>query len=76
MLKSNNHVGNLNSGIVDVVLHIDFPPSVVQQAHKRVAENGIAKMPDVRSFIGIDAGVLDQDLPGRHLRLRLFVFRD
>ena len=61
MLKSHNHIGNLNSGIVDVVLHIDFPPSILQQAHKRVAQNGIAQMPDVRSFVGIDAGVLDQE---------------
>ena len=38
-----------------------------QQPHERVAENGIAQVADVRRFVGIDAGVLDQNL-ARKLR--------
>ena len=59
MHKADNHVGNLHSRVIDVVLHIDFPAREPQQAHKRIAENGIAQMADVSSLVGIDAGVLD-----------------
>ena len=31
-----------------------------QQAHKRVAEDGVPQVSDVRRLVGIDAGVLDQ----------------
>ncbi len=65
-------IGHLNTGIVDVVLHVDLVPGGAQQAHKGVAENRIPQMPDVRGFVGIDAGVLDQGIRGllRAPRLR------
>ena len=62
MQKSHHHVGNLHAGVVDVVLNIHFPAGESQQPHKSVAENGVAQMPDVRRLVGIDAGVLDQNL--------------
>ncbi len=62
--KSNHHIGNLHAGVVDVVLNIDFPARIAQQPDERVPENGIAQMPDVRSFVRIDARVLDQNLAG------------
>ena len=58
--KPDHHIGHLHAGVVDVVLHIDLLPRRAQQAHKRVAQNGVAQMPDVRRLVGIDAGVLDQ----------------
>ncbi len=60
MQKADDHIGHLHAGVVDVVLHIDLLPGGAQQAHKRVAQDGVAQVPDVRSLVGIDAGVLDQ----------------
>ena len=62
MQKSDHHIGDLHAGVVDVVLHVDFLPGSAQQAHERVAENGVAQVSDVRGLVGIDAGVLDQNL--------------
>jgi hypothetical protein len=66
--KPDHHVGNLHAGVVDVVLNVHFPAGKTQQADKRVAENGVAQMSDVRGFVGIDAGVLDQNFAGRNVR--------
>ena len=62
MQKSHHHIRNLHAGVVDVVLHVDFLPGGAQQAHKCVAEDGVAQMADVRGLVGIDAGVLDQSM--------------
>ena len=59
MLKTHHHVGNLDAGVIDVILHIDLLPGGAQHAHKRVAQNRVAQMADVRGLVGIDAGVLD-----------------
>jgi hypothetical protein len=48
----------------------------VQQTHERVAENGVAQMPDVRRLVGIDAGVLDQNFSRGSFRCRLLVGRE
>ena len=66
MQESDHDVGHLHAGVVDVVLHIDLVAGGAQQADKRVAEDGVAQMADVRGLVGIDAGVLDE----RHGRLR------
>ena len=60
--ETDHHVGHLHAGVVDIVLNIDRMPSRPQQANESVAENGISQMPDVGRLVGIDAGVLDQDL--------------
>src|SRR6185312_12956313 len=59
LLKANNNVGNLYAGIVDVVLYINRVSSFAQQANEGIAQNRIAQMPDMRSLVGIDAGVFD-----------------
>ncbi len=61
--KPNDDVGDLHAGVVDVVLNVHFPAGKSQQADKRVAEDGVAQMADVGSLVGIDAGMLDQNLP-------------
>ena len=33
-----------------------------QQANERVAQDGVAQVSNVRGFVGIDRGVLDQNL--------------
>jgi hypothetical protein len=58
--ESHHHIGHLHAGVVDVVLHVHLLPGGAQQAHERVAENGVAQVADVRGLVGIDAGVLDQ----------------
>ena len=60
MQKAHHHIRHLHPGVVDVVLHIDFLPGSPQQAHKRIAQNRVPKMPDMRSLVGIDARVLNQ----------------
>src|SRR5437764_8958168 len=65
--ESNYNVGHLNAGIVYVVLHGDVMAAGAQQAHKCVAKDGIAQMADMRRFVGIDAGVLDENFPARGL---------
>src|ERR1017187_7897253 len=60
MEKAHDHIGDLNAGVIDVVLYIDFLPGSAQQAHERVAENRITQVTNVRGLIGIDAGVLHQ----------------
>ncbi len=75
MQKSDDHVGDLDAGVVDVVLDIHFPAGKAQQADKGVAENGVAQMADVRGFVGIDAGVLDQNLAGGNFSSGFFIRR-
>ena len=65
MQKSDDHIRHLHAGVVDVVLHIHSLARGAQQAHKRVAQDGVAQMPDVRGLVGIDAGVLDQNFARR-----------
>ncbi len=71
--EADHHVGHLHARVVDVVLNVDFPARKTQQPDKCVAENGVAQVSDVRSFVGIDARVLDQNLAGRNLGRRLLV---
>ena len=60
--ETDDHVRNLHAGVVDVVLDVDGVSGSAQQADKGVAEDGVAQMADVRRLVGIDAGVLDQNL--------------
>ena len=73
MQKAHDDVRHLHAGVVDVVLHIDFPARRAQQANKGVAENCVAQMADVRGFIRIDAGVLDQNLAGWNCGRRFLI---
>ena len=61
-VEADHHVGDLHAGVVDVVLHLDPPAARAHHAHEGVAEDGVAQMPDVRRLVGIDVGVLDDDL--------------
>ena len=63
-MKAGHHVRHLHAGIVDIVLHFHLLRAGTQHAHKGIAQRGIAQVPDVRRFVGIDIGVLDDDLPG------------
>ena len=60
MQKPNHHIGNLHTGVVDVVLHVDFLPGSAQQTYKCIAKNGVPQMPNVRGLVGIDTRMLDK----------------
>ena len=62
MQKRHHDVGHLHAGIVDVILHFHRAAGGAQHAHERIAQNGVAQVSDVRGFVGIDVGVLDDDL--------------
>ena len=68
MQKAHHHIGHLHAGVVDVVLHVHLLPGGAQQAHKGVAENGVAQVADVRGLVGIDAGVLHERVNARSSR--------
>jgi hypothetical protein len=61
-MKAHHHIGHLHAGVIDVVLHFHALAARAQHTHEGVAQSGIAQMPDVRRFVGIDVGVLDDDL--------------
>ena len=61
-MKARHHVGHLHAGVVDVILHFDRPAARAQHAHEGVAQDGVAQMADMRGLVGIDVGVLDDDL--------------
>ena len=68
MGEADDDVRDLDAGIVDVVLDADLPAGFVavaaQEAGEGVAEDGVAEMADVRGFVGVDAGVLDETETG------------
>jgi hypothetical protein len=62
--QADDNIRDLNAGVVDVVLHANLVAGLevvgAKQALEGVAKDGVAQMADVRRFIGVDAGVLDQ----------------
>ena len=59
--KADDDVGDLDAGVVDVVLDLDLAAPAAQHAHVGVAQHGVAQVPDVRGLVRVDAGVLDDD---------------
>ena len=60
--ESDDDVGHLHAGVVDVVLHLDRDAAEAQHADERVAQRGIAQMADVRRLVRVDRRVLDDGL--------------
>jgi hypothetical protein len=56
---SDHDVGNLDAGVVDVVLDLDLGAKAAQAAAQNVTENRISQVTDVGGLVGIDGGVLD-----------------
>ena len=63
--EADDDVGDLDAGVVDVVLHFDRDAAEPEDAHQGVAERGIPQVADVRRFVRIDRRVLDDRLGGR-----------
>ena len=60
MEEADDYIGDLHTGVVDVVLDIDFLSGGAEETDEGVAEDGVAQVADVGGLVGIDAGVLDQ----------------
>ena len=60
--EADHHVGELDAGVVDVVLHLDRRGPGCAAARQHVAEHGVAQVADVRRLVGVDVGVLDDHL--------------
>ena len=62
MEEADDHIGNLDAGVVNVVLNVDLVAGGAEHAHKGVAEDGVAQVANVGGLVGIDACVLDEDV--------------
>src|SRR5258708_23277824 len=62
MEKAHYNVGDLDAGIVDVVLHIHMSAGRSQQAHKGVTQDRVTQVADMSSLVRVDAGVFDENL--------------
>ena len=62
VFQADDNIRNLNTGVIDIVLNFDFAPRGLEYPDKRVADRSISKMADMRRLVGIDIGVLDDDL--------------
>ena len=62
LAESDDDVGDLDAGVVDVVLHFDRHAAEPLHAHERVAERRIPQVADVRRLVRVDGGVLDDGL--------------
>src|SRR6185369_14323397 len=71
--KADYYIRYLNSGVIDVILDVNFPAAEAQQSYERIAQDGIAKMSDVRGLVGVNTRVLDEDLAAGSGRARVFV---
>src|SRR5580658_4492462 len=64
MEEAEDHVGNLHAGVVDIILDFDEAAGVTQKSRESVAQHGVTDVADVRRFVRIDAGVLDDGFCG------------
>ena len=62
LAEADGDVRDLDAGVVDVVLDLDLAAEEAEQPAERVAERGVAQVPDVRGLVRIDGGVLDDGL--------------
>ena len=67
LAEADDDVGDLDAGVVDVVLDLDRPPLEAQQPPEGVAGRGIPQVPDVGRLVRIDRRVLDDGLLVRTL---------
>ena len=61
-MESHDDVGHLHAGVVDVVLHLDLPAEARSIRTNVSPRIGVAQVSDVGGLVGIDIGVLDDDL--------------
>ena len=62
LAEADDDVGDLDAGVVDVVLNLDRRAREAEQPAERVAERGVAQVADVRGLVRVDGRVLDDGL--------------
>lgn len=62
LLKADDHISHLDAGIVNVVLYFHHSSHGSQEPDQCIAQHGIAQMPDVGRFVGVDISVFDDAL--------------
>ncbi len=62
--EAEDYVSDLHASIVDVILDFDAAARVAQQPREGVTQDRVADVSNVRGFVRIDAGVLDDGLGG------------
>ena len=61
--EADDHVGDLDTGVVDVVLDFRLVTQNSKGPGEDVAQHGIAEVADVRRLVRVDVRVFDDDLP-------------
>src|SRR5260370_9622008 len=67
-MEARHHIGDLDAGVVDIILHLDTLAERSQHADERIAQRRVPKVADMRRLIRIDVGMLYNDLFRRRLR--------
>ena len=62
LAEPDRDVGDLDAGVVDVVLDFDGAAREAEQSAEGIAERGVAEVADVRRLVRVDGGVLDDGL--------------
>ena len=70
LLEADDDIGDLDAGVVNVVLHLDGIAAVLEGSHERVTEGGVTEMTDVRGLVRIDGRVFDNRFLGPRGRRR------
>ena len=64
LANADHDVGDLDAGVVDVVVHLDGVAGAPEHTGDRVSDARVAQMADVRRLVGVGGGVLDERLAG------------
>src|SRR5260370_21770309 len=67
-MEARHYIGDLDAGVVDIILHLDLLAERSQHADERIAQRRVPKVADMRRLIRIDVGMLYNDLFRRRLR--------
>ena len=64
LAEADGDVGDLDAGVVDVVLDLDRTAQEAKQPPERVTERGVPQVADMRRLVRVDRRVLDDRLAG------------
>src|SRR5262245_33794498 len=62
VLEPDDYISDLYAGVVDVILDLDLTSGRSKNSNECVSDCRIAKVANVRSFVGVDVCMLDDDL--------------
>ena len=62
VLEADHDIRHLHASVVNVILNLDVVAAEAQHSDEGVAQHGVAQVADVRRLVGVNAGVLHQNL--------------